>query len=237
MGDWALREVDSVFVENEWMKQYVRDTAPTTNTVFAPPGVDSNTFQPSDTPHGEREYILSVGRFEDPRKNVHLLFEAYAKLKDRLGQETPDLVLAGRTAPSTEAWNLTETYGIRGSITFYEDVPLDHLVDLYREAKLFMLSSDEEGLGIVLLEAMACGVPVVSTDCGGPSTVVQHGETGRLAPIGNAEKLADAAEDLLSNPSRLQSMGENSRERIVSEFSEKATIQRFRTEYERLCAG
>jgi glycosyltransferase involved in cell wall biosynthesis len=234
MGDWALQTVDTVFVENEWMQTHVQNVAPTTNAVFAPPGVDTVTFRPSDTPYTDREYILSVGRFADPRKNVHLLFETYARLKERLGTDTPNLVLAGRTEPPTNAWDLAEHHGIADSISFFEDVSLDRLVDLYREAKLFVLSSDEEGLGLVILEAMSCGVPVVSTDCGGPATVVQDGETGRLVPTGDADRLADAVATLLRDPSRLQSFGANSRERVVSEFSEEATIRRFRKEYERL---
>jgi glycosyltransferase involved in cell wall biosynthesis len=235
MGDWALQTVDTAFVENEWMETYVQNVAPTTNTVFAPPGVDTETFRPSDTPYTDREYILSVGRFADPRKNVHLLFETYARLKECLGPDVPNLVLAGRTAPPCSAWDVAEQHGITDSILFFEDVSLDRLVDLYREAKLFVLSSDEEGLGLVILEAMACGVPVVSTDCGGPATVVQDGETGRLVPTGDADKLADAAAGLLRDASRLKAMGASSRERIVSEFSEEATIRRFREEYERLC--
>ena len=235
MGDWALQNVDTTFVENEWMQTHVQNVAPSTNTVFAPPGVDTETFRPSDIPYADREYILSVGRFADPRKNVHLLFETYARLKERLGPDAPNLVLAGRTAPPADAWDLAEHRGIADSISFLEDVSLDRLVDLYREAKLFVLSSDEEGLGLVILEAMACGVPVVSTDCGGPGTVVQDGETGRLVPTRDADRLADAAVTLLRHPSRLQSFGANSRERAVSEFSEEATIRRFRKEYERLC--
>lgn len=235
MGDWALQTVDTAFVENEWMQTHVQNVVPTTNTVFAPPGVDTETFRPSDTPYTDREYILSVGRFADPRKNVHLLFETYARLKERLGTDTPNLVLAGRTEPPADAWDLAEDRGIADSISFFEDVFLDRLVDLYREAKLFILSSDEEGLGLVILEAMASGVPVVSTDCGGPGTVVQDGETGRLVPTGDVDRLADAAVTLLRDPSRLQSFGANSRERAVSEFSEEATIRRFRKEYERLC--
>ena len=62
----------------------------------------------------------------------------------------------------------------------------DELVELYRGAALLALSSDEEGLGLVILEAMASGIPVVSTACGGPQTSVVDGETGFLTPVGDA---------------------------------------------------
>jgi glycosyltransferase involved in cell wall biosynthesis len=234
MGDWALQEVDTVFLENEWMFDYVRRTAPSTQAVFAPPGVDAETFRPADVPYDEREYILSVGRFADPRKNVQLLFEAYARLKERLGPRTPDLVLAGRTAPPDDAWAVAERHGFADSILFFEDVSLDRLVDLYRKAKLFVLSSDEEGLGLVILEAMSCAVPVVSTDCGGPSTIVEEGETGTLVPTGDPESLFNAMEDLLQDEGRLRAYSTKARERVVSEFSEEATMRRFLREYEAL---
>jgi glycosyltransferase involved in cell wall biosynthesis len=99
---------------------------------------------------------------------------------------------------------------------------------------LFLLSSDEEGLGLVILEAMACGIPVVSTDCGGPSTVVQEGETGRLVPKRDPDKLASEAVDLLRDPSLLQKYGQNARERIVQKFSEEATMNEFLDVYEDL---
>ncbi|WP_263819264.1 glycosyltransferase family 4 protein [Salinibacter sp.] len=234
LGDRALREVDAVFVENDWMHDYVKETAPSTQTVFAPPGVDAETFTPSSTPFEEREYLLSVGRFGDPRKNPSLLFRAYAQMREKMRERTPPLVLAGRTEPPSQAWEVAERAGVRDHITFLEDVSQERLVELYQEAKLFLLSSDEEGLGLVILEAMSCGVPVVSTACGGPSTVVQEGKTGRLVPPRNAEKLANASIDLLQDPSLLQSYGQNSRDRIVNQFSEEATIRQFVSVYEDL---
>jgi len=234
MGDYALRKVGAVFVENDWMYDHVQETAPFTRSVFAPPGVDTGQFFPSDTPFEERDYILSVGRFGDPRKNPSLLFEAYARLHDELNGTAPPLVMAGRTAPREEAWRVAERHGVSGHITFYEDVPQERLIDLYRGAKLFLLSSDEEGLGLVLLEAMACGVPVVSTDCGGPETVVRDGHTGALVPTGEAEILARTAASLLKDNDMLHAYGKNARQRIVEHFSENATAQRFLTVYEEL---
>jgi glycosyltransferase involved in cell wall biosynthesis len=92
---------------------------------------------------------------------------------------------------------------------------------------LFLLSSDEEGLGLVVLEAMACGVPVVSTDCGGPSTVIQEGEMGRLVMKRDPDKLASAVVDLLRDLSLLRRYGDNARKRVVDQFSEKTALEGF----------
>ncbi|MCS3861650.1 glycosyltransferase involved in cell wall biosynthesis [Salinibacter ruber] len=227
LGDRALRRVDAVFVENDWMHDYVQQTAPSTQSVFAPPGVDVETFVPSTTPFEERDYLLSVGRFGDPRKNPRLLFKAYARIQEELGEEAPLLFLAGRTGPSQEAWEVASQLGIREQVTFHQNVSHERLIELYQEAQLFLLSSDEEGLGLVILEAMACGVPVVSTDCGGPSTVIQEGETGRLVTKRDPDKLASAVADLLRDLSLLRRYGDNARKRVVDQFSEKAALQGF----------
>ena len=227
LGDRALRQVDAVFVENDWMYEYVQETAPSTEAVFAPPGVDVDTFVPSSTPFAERDYILSVGRFGDPRKNASLLFKAYARIREALGDEAPPLLLAGRTGPPRDAWEVAERCNVRQHVTFLEDVSYERLVELYQEAQLFLLSSDEEGLGLVILEAMACGLPVVSTDCGGPSTVIQEGETGRLVMKRDPDKLASAVVDLLRDLSLLRRYGDNARKRVVDQFSEKAALEGF----------
>jgi glycosyltransferase involved in cell wall biosynthesis len=89
-------------------------------------------------------------------------------------------------------------------------------------------------LGLTILEAMASGRPVVSTACGGPSTTVLDGETGRLVPVGDAEALADAMLEVLSAPERSDAMGGAGRERVEEYFSMEATGQRFLDTYAQL---
>jgi glycosyltransferase involved in cell wall biosynthesis len=115
-----------------------------------------------------------------------------------------------------------------------EDVSFDELVDLYRHASLYVVSSDEEGLGLTILEAMACGRPVVSTRCGGPATTVVDGDTGRLVPVGNASALAEAMRSVLSDPDAADRMGARGRERVEQHFSAAATGQRFLDVYDQL---
>ena len=105
---------------------------------------------------------------------------------------------------------------------------------LFRSAALYVVSSNEEGLGLTILEAMASGRPVVSTACGGPSTTVLDGETGRLVPVGDAEALADAMRDLLGTPERADAMGQRGRERVEQHFSKTAAGQRFLETYDQL---
>jgi len=228
----ALAHVDAAFVENQWMAEHLAERMPVDDVVFAPPGVDTERFTPGAPPSAS-EYLLSVGRFGDPRKNVTLLFEAYARLCDRM-DEGPPLVLAGLTPPPEAAWTRAEQLGVRDRITFHEKVPAERLRALYRDAALYVVSSDEEGLGLTILEAMASGRPVVSTDCGGPSTVIVEGETGVLTPVGDAAALAEAMATVLRHPDLADAMGRAGRTRAVEEFSQAATGQRFLDTYDQL---
>ncbi|WP_118828445.1 glycosyltransferase family 4 protein [Salinibacter ruber] len=229
----ALRYADRIFVENDWMQAHLADHVDDGRLVFAPPGVDTAQFTPGDVPPAEGRHLLSVGRLADPRKNVGLLFEAYAHLHDRM-TNPPPLVLAGRSGPTDAAWARARSLGIRSQITFHKDVSLETLVDLYRTAACYVVSSDEEGLGLTILEAMACGRPVVSTECGGPSTVIKDGETGRLVPTGAPQPLAKVMQELLTRPSTMDSMGKRSRARIENQFSIEASKQRFLRGYRNL---
>ena len=229
----GLRVADAIFVENAWMRETARKIAPRAEVIFAPPGVDTDRFTPSpDGPDTTDPYILSVGRMDDPRKRIGLLLRAYAEMRRDLARP-PRLVLAGSRGPRPEDLHLAARLGIERSVEVREQVPLDELSRLYRRASLYVLSSDEEGLGLVILEAMASGVPVVSTDCGGPSTSVVEGVTGRLVPRGDAAALASAMRSVYSNGEQAREMGRQARRRAESSFSLWATGGLFLDWYDR----
>jgi glycosyltransferase involved in cell wall biosynthesis len=225
--------VDAIFVENTWMYEHYREEAGDEIVHFAPPGIDTTVFHPAQRADRRGNYILSVGRLGDTRKNVSLLFRAYHRLTQS-ETDVPKLILAGLSSPPSHAWRLAQELGIRDRIEMHENVPKDELARLYRHARLFVLSSNEEGLGLVLAEAMASGTPVVSTDCGGPSTLIEEEKSGFLVPIGDEESLADRMGLLLSDPEKGQSMGREGRRRIEEEFSVEAAGERFLRVYDQL---
>jgi D-inositol-3-phosphate glycosyltransferase len=230
----ALRHVHSVFAINFWMCEYLRNYLSPSRIAFIPPGIDTNIFYPGQ--YRNDGYILSVGRFADPRKNVRLLIEAYSSLR-RAVRSAPRLVLAGDSGPTPEDWKLATSLGVAEHIDIRVRVSSEELAELYRHASMFVLSSDEEGLGIVNLEAMACGIPVISTRCGGPDIVIKEGETGHLTPVGDAKALAVRMEELLANPSRRKSMGEAGLRVVQERFSQEAAGKVFLDKYDELLGG
>ena len=92
------------------------------------------------------------------------------------------------------------------------------LLDIYASLDLFLMTSLTEGLPNTVLEAMAMGVPVVSTDVGGVPELIRNGQDGLLCPVGEADQLADAVCTLLDAPGRRREMAVNARQRVEEKF-------------------
>lgn len=236
MDDWALRAADAIQVENPWMYDYAREVnkGREVDLRYAPPGLDAKTFCPA----GERElardpYLLCVGRLDDPRKNIGLLMEAYALIPEA-ARGRLRLVLAGQAGPPDFFWRRTEALGLRNRVEFIHRPSLDGLVALYQGASVFALPSDEEGLGIALLEAMACGIPAVSTRSGGPDGVITDGEDGYLVPLDDAAALADRIARLYLDEGLNRSMGERARGTVERRYADAVAGEVFLDVWDRL---
>ncbi len=228
----ALNRVDHVFAETEYTRQAILPYVDASKVSIDAIGIDIYQFQPISEKQRTNNYFLSVGRLDDARKNVALLFEAYALLRQRM-PDAPTLILAGITAPTPAAWARAKALGITDHILVKKDVSSDELVALYQNAAVNVLSSDEEGLGIVLLEAMACATPVISTRCGGPDSVVSD-KVGFLTPVGDAHALAERLQWMLQNPGGRRSMGRAGRQMVEKRFSNKVVGKKYLDIYDKL---
>jgi D-inositol-3-phosphate glycosyltransferase len=196
----ALALADLAIVPSEYTLAAVRRWATHDRVQLGFCGIDTDRFRPR--PGVARKGIMTVGRFTDPRKNLAVLLQAYSRLPAAV---RPTLRVAGE-APARFR-ELASRLGIGNQVEFLGQVDDDALSELYASSALFALSSDEEGLSIAIQEAMASGLPVVTTDCGGPSTIVREGITGRLTPVGDHEALAHAIQATLENPEQMRAMG------------------------------
>lgn len=229
--DRALAIADTVFAESTYTQRLLDGKTKPGALVLGPPGVDVDHFHPHPS-LSVTGPITCVGRLQDPRKNIRLLLEAYAKLSKLLSP--PPLHLVGRGGITTADWQFAQDIGVADRVKVFRDVPMEQLPDLYRASSLFVLPSNEEGLGIVILEAMASGLPVVSTDCGGPATALIQGETGLLTPVGDADALANAMRTILENPTLAKQMGHAGRERAEKHFSIESAGQTYLDTYQSL---
>ena len=236
MDDRALAGVDAIQVENPWMLEYVRriNSGRSVDLRFVPPGINSNLFKPLPSRDLSQEtYILCVGRLGDSRKNVGMLLEVYNILVRRLGKRVK-LILAGMDSPPDAFWQRANSLGLEESIEFIPNPTLEQLIDLYQHAGVFALPSFEEGLGLVVLEAMGCGIPVVATRCGGPEGIITDGVDGFLVPLNDADAMAERLEYLLGNHQANLMMGKQARKTIEMRFDERVTAKEFVDTWENL---
>jgi glycosyltransferase involved in cell wall biosynthesis len=182
-------------------------------TIVCP--VDTQRFQPGPAP-ADPPYLLLTARIRDPRKNVALLLRAFARVRKAF--PAARLVVAG-DAPFHGTARLATDLGVEATTTFVGHVAAERLPALYQGATLFVLPSTQEGLGISVEEAMACGLPVVSTRCGGPEGLVQDGVTGVLVPSRDERSLADAVVALLLDRPRREAMGRAARAHALQHFA------------------
>jgi len=181
-------------------------------------------------------YILSVGRFNDPRKNIGLLLKAFALMRQAMANP-PRLKLAGAGDPGPAFWEKVQALGLEESVSFHLRPTREELVAYYQNARCFSLSSDEEGFGIVILEAMACGIPVVATRCGGPDEIITEGVDGYRVPMDDAVAMADRLRRLAEDVAVNRTMGVAARRTVEARFAQEVAGETYLDTYRKLLAG
>lgn len=169
----------------------------------------------SPPPIDEDPRLLYIGRLV-PEKGQTVLFEAVARLAER--GRTVRLTLAGEGEIRPRLEQLAAELGIADRVEFLGAVGQDDLHALYAGASVFCLPSFAEGVPVVLMEAMAMEVPVITTKIAGIPELVEDGRTGLLVAPGRADELADALERLLADPALAARLGRQGREKVVAEF-------------------
>ena len=172
-----------------------------------------------ETFSGERsKRFVVVGRLE-PQKNHKLLLEAYAEIASE--NKEYDLYLYGKGSLEQELKALSAQLKIEDRVHFEGFCSDVHkqIVD----AAAYVLSSDYEGISNSLLEAMAMGLPVISTDCpiGGSRMLIEHEKNGLLVPVGDKKALADAMRFIIANPEETATMGKEAM-KVKERFSIEA---------------
>lgn len=181
--------------------------------------------------------VLFAGRLE-ARKGIGTLFEAIERLLE-IEQSARYVIAGDDSLAAGRAWK--EKLGRRNAaaarVEIAGQVSSERLASLYRECALFVAPSLWESFGLVFLEAMANGKPVVGTTAGGIPEVVEHNVTGILVEPGDADALADAVFELLRDPARRTGMGRAGLERWRKRFSREAMAQQTLEAYQRTASA
>ena len=225
LADRIIAATPAELAQLQWLYQ-----VDVSHVEVIPPGVDLTRFYPIH-PEEAKEFIgvppcdhmlVFVGRIE-PLKGLDTLIQAIAMLsKEGVLADYPLClsVIGGDPHASDEEMNaemarlhdLREQLGMEDLVTFLGKRSQDTLPYYYSAAEAVVMPSHYESFGMVALEAMACGTPVVASQVGGLAFLVQHGVTGYTVPVDEPKALADCLKELIKNPGLREKMGQQAAE-------------------------
>jgi L-malate glycosyltransferase len=172
IGIW--KEARHVVANSKGLRDLAQQSAPSQKIEVIHNGVDTETFRPRKTV-GNGLRVLCVSRLIG-RKGIEYLIRAVAAIRD----EEVVLTLVGKGSQEEELKELTRVLDIENRVRFTGAVEHAATVSLYQESDVFVLPSLNEGMSNTVLEAMACGLPIVMTNTGGAAELVRDGENGFL---------------------------------------------------------
>ncbi len=163
-------------------------------------------------------HIVHVGRL-DSQKNQKMLIKAFAEFSGEAEEYTLDIYGAGRLDSELKAY--AAELGLGDKVVFHGNV--DGLKERIQDAELFVLTSDYEGIPNSLMEALAQGIPSISTDCpcGGPGYLIEDGINGRLINVGDVKALVQSMREILNNRELADTMSKNAIESVRRIYPDK----------------
>jgi glycosyltransferase involved in cell wall biosynthesis len=234
----ALRAADKVLVNSLFTKGVLASTFPSLRrpVEVLSPGVDSDRYQPRRDRHRSDEILLlSLARYER-KKGLSLAIDALHALRAQLEPELFARVrfvqaggLSSATATAHETYEAltrqVDRLGLREHVRLETSIDESCKLDYLQRARALIYTPENEHFGIVPLEAMACGVPVVAHESGGPRETVRDGETGFLCS-GNAQAFAGRLAELVRSPELASRLGASGRQDVLARWSRRVFADR-----------
>lgn len=196
-------------------------------------GIDTAVFRPQ--PHIQRKpmRIMTTASADQPLKGLRFLLQALAQLRGQYRQL--ELLVVGRLQEGGATEQLLEELELRDTVQFVSGISNQQLVEYYASACAVVCPSLYEGFGLPAGEAMACGVPVISSDGGALPEVV--GDAGIVVPAGDSDALAKALQRLLADDFLQEQLGSKGRARIESHFSWRLAAESLSDYYREVIGG
>ena len=197
-----------------------------------PVGVDPEMFRPVPGVRRVPGRIVTTASADVAMKGLKYLLEAVAKLRT---ERNVELVIIGRPTEGSASADLFAELGLTDCVSWVHGVSDERIVELYSEAEVAVVPSLYEGFSLPAIEAMSCGVPLVTTTGGAlPEVAGSHGETCFQVPPGDGEALAAMLGTVLDQPDVRDRVGANGRQRVIDQWSWHHTAERTVDQYRAL---
>jgi L-malate glycosyltransferase len=192
--------------------------------------VENDSFKKCVAPNGEK-ILMHTSNFR-PVKRVADTIRILEKVKKEIPAK---LVLIGDGPDRSDCEHLVRELDLQKDVFFLGKQ--DGLVDLLSTADVFLMPSQSESFGLSALEAMSCGIPVVSSSVGGLPELIVHNEVGFIAEIGDVDRMAKYTVDLLTNEKKYNNFSRNARDRAVKHFDKGLILPKYIKYYEKVLNG
>lgn len=212
----ALRLADGFRVNNKTIKNKLRSWGIAKPVLVQPTAIDVRPFLSREKPVNPVPHLLFVGRLSR-EKNISLLIRAASDLKQQF-----ELQIVGG---GPDGHRLAKLAGGDQRIKFLGSKTMAELPAIYREADIFVLPSDTETFGQVLLQAAAAGCAIVATKTAGASSVLQDGQTGLLVDVRDQAGLTKALGRLFADAALCKQLGKNARQ-MAEQYNADAAVER-----------
>ncbi len=224
---WVMKNAEHVVANSENTADILRKwwSVEEDQLIVMTPGVDVQRFVPADSGQETiwpgRSVILTVGRLQR-RKGQDMMIQALPQIREAVPEILYCIVGGGNDEQYLR--ELAKTKGVTDQVEFAGELTDDQMLACYQCCELFALpnrriNNDDEGFGMVLLEAQSCGKPVLAGDAGGTRETLLANETGVIVDCTNPDTLAQAVVALFQDMEKLNEMGNAGREHMVNSFS------------------
>ena len=193
-------------------------------------GIDTDLFRPILNKDKDPYRIIVTASADQPLKGLKYLLLAFKKLINQYPKL--NLLVVGKLQSGGETESLIFKLNIEKNINFIHGVSPERLVDSYSSSSIAVVPSIYEGFGLPAAEAMACSIPVISTDGGALPEIV--GEAGLIVPVKDSEAIASEIQRLLENKSLREGLGKAGRKRIKENFSWDITAEKVALLYQKI---
>jgi len=216
---YLVRNVDYIIANSLYSKSLIQSAYGRVADLVAYPSVDPQKFKPVTQ---KNDSIFTISRL-DRQKNIDLLVNVYSLLPTDLQQRHP-LVIGGEGSEKNNLIKLVKQKNLDRLITFIGKIPEEELIRRYSQAVLCTFFARNEPFGLIPIEAMSCGTPVVGFKSGGVAETIIDRKTGLLLTSFQPPKVAQEITSLLNSPSTLRTMSKSARTYIINNFSWNVTV-------------
>ncbi|MEB3217800.1 MAG: glycosyltransferase family 4 protein [Nostocales cyanobacterium 94392] len=228
---FRLSFADLIVTSSEYSKSEIVSVGINPESVHVlSPGLDREKFQlPQERKlfeNKDSKKILCVGNYV-PRKGIVYLIEAFAQIE----RQDFTLHLVGNRKNNSSYYNqlnnAVNKLNLTDCVVFHDGADQDNIKQLYASSDIFVLPSFQETFGIVFLEAMHYGLPIITTNVTAMPELVEDGKNGLLVPPGDSQALAQAISKLIENPDLIEQMGAAGRKKVANYYYWEQTCSRF----------